>query len=266
MGNALPEVRAAARLVVRGNAEGGAVEAIEQILAALLNRPRKGANAGAGSTDTRARVEDRAERGALGAAPRASTSTRFPNPVRPKPSGSPVPGSGTIARPIPGRSGSPAKAPPCGVMPPVPARVEGLRPNGRETGTRAPLALKFSGPAGEGHRAAKPGTSPGRTRRLSSGPAHGDVADRCQVEDGPAVTEPIPEPNCPVCSPVNMSDAERCAVKLLVEHRGTAHACSDPGSTDRPPCRSERHASASPAPADTFVARRRAEDTYRLML
>ncbi len=35
MGNALPEVHAAARLVVRGNAEGGAVEAIEQILAAL---------------------------------------------------------------------------------------------------------------------------------------------------------------------------------------------------------------------------------------
>jgi Cof subfamily protein (haloacid dehalogenase superfamily) len=35
MGNALPEVRAAARLVVRSNAEGGAVEAIEQILAAL---------------------------------------------------------------------------------------------------------------------------------------------------------------------------------------------------------------------------------------
>jgi Cof subfamily protein (haloacid dehalogenase superfamily) len=35
MGNALPEVRAAARFVVRGNAEGGAVEAIERILAAL---------------------------------------------------------------------------------------------------------------------------------------------------------------------------------------------------------------------------------------
>jgi Cof subfamily protein (haloacid dehalogenase superfamily) len=35
MGNALPEVRAAARAVVRGNAEGGVVEAIEQILAAL---------------------------------------------------------------------------------------------------------------------------------------------------------------------------------------------------------------------------------------
>jgi Cof subfamily protein (haloacid dehalogenase superfamily) len=35
MGNALPEVRAAARLVVRSNAEGGAVEALEQILAAL---------------------------------------------------------------------------------------------------------------------------------------------------------------------------------------------------------------------------------------
>jgi hypothetical protein len=35
MGNALPEVRAAARRVVRGNAEGGAVEALEQILAAL---------------------------------------------------------------------------------------------------------------------------------------------------------------------------------------------------------------------------------------
>jgi Cof subfamily protein (haloacid dehalogenase superfamily) len=35
MGNALPEVRAAARSVVRGNAEGGAVDAIEQILAAL---------------------------------------------------------------------------------------------------------------------------------------------------------------------------------------------------------------------------------------
>jgi Cof subfamily protein (haloacid dehalogenase superfamily) len=35
MGNALPEVRAAARAVVRSNAEGGAVEAIEQILAAL---------------------------------------------------------------------------------------------------------------------------------------------------------------------------------------------------------------------------------------
>jgi len=33
MGNALPEVRAAARLVVRSNAEGGAGEAIEQILA-----------------------------------------------------------------------------------------------------------------------------------------------------------------------------------------------------------------------------------------
>jgi len=33
MGNALPEVRAAARRVVRGNAEGGAVEALEQILA-----------------------------------------------------------------------------------------------------------------------------------------------------------------------------------------------------------------------------------------
>jgi Cof subfamily protein (haloacid dehalogenase superfamily) len=35
MGNALPEVRAAARVVVRSNAEGGAVEALEQILAAL---------------------------------------------------------------------------------------------------------------------------------------------------------------------------------------------------------------------------------------
>lgn len=35
MGNALPEVRAAARRVVRSNAEGGAVEAVEQILAAL---------------------------------------------------------------------------------------------------------------------------------------------------------------------------------------------------------------------------------------
>ncbi len=35
MGNALPEVRAAARRVVRSNAEGGAVDAIEQILAAL---------------------------------------------------------------------------------------------------------------------------------------------------------------------------------------------------------------------------------------
>ena len=35
MGNALPEVRSAARAVVRGNAEGGAVEAIDQILAAL---------------------------------------------------------------------------------------------------------------------------------------------------------------------------------------------------------------------------------------
>lgn len=35
MGNAVPEARAAARVVVRGNAEGGAVEAIEQILAAL---------------------------------------------------------------------------------------------------------------------------------------------------------------------------------------------------------------------------------------
>jgi Cof subfamily protein (haloacid dehalogenase superfamily) len=35
MGNALPEVRAAARQVVRSNAEGGAVEAIEQILAAI---------------------------------------------------------------------------------------------------------------------------------------------------------------------------------------------------------------------------------------
>ncbi|HKA13406.1 MAG TPA: HAD family hydrolase [Myxococcota bacterium] len=35
MGNALPEVRAAARAVVRGNAEGGAVEAIEHILTAL---------------------------------------------------------------------------------------------------------------------------------------------------------------------------------------------------------------------------------------
>ncbi len=35
MGNALPEVRAAARVVVRSNAEGGAVEALDQILAAL---------------------------------------------------------------------------------------------------------------------------------------------------------------------------------------------------------------------------------------
>ncbi len=35
MGNALPEVRAGARLVVRSNAEGGAVEAVEHILAAL---------------------------------------------------------------------------------------------------------------------------------------------------------------------------------------------------------------------------------------
>jgi Cof subfamily protein (haloacid dehalogenase superfamily) len=35
MGNALPEVRAAARLVVRGNAEGGVVDAIEQILARI---------------------------------------------------------------------------------------------------------------------------------------------------------------------------------------------------------------------------------------
>ena len=33
MGNALPEVRASARRVVRSNAEGGAVEALEQILA-----------------------------------------------------------------------------------------------------------------------------------------------------------------------------------------------------------------------------------------
>jgi Cof subfamily protein (haloacid dehalogenase superfamily) len=35
MGNALPEVRAAARLVVRSNAEGGVVEARDQILAVL---------------------------------------------------------------------------------------------------------------------------------------------------------------------------------------------------------------------------------------
>ncbi|MGH7338731.1 MAG: HAD-IIB family hydrolase [Myxococcota bacterium] len=35
MGNALPEVRAAARFVVRSNAEGGAVEALDQILSAL---------------------------------------------------------------------------------------------------------------------------------------------------------------------------------------------------------------------------------------
>jgi 5-amino-6-(5-phospho-D-ribitylamino)uracil phosphatase len=35
MGNALPEVRAAARTVVRSNAEGGVVEALDQILAAL---------------------------------------------------------------------------------------------------------------------------------------------------------------------------------------------------------------------------------------
>jgi Cof subfamily protein (haloacid dehalogenase superfamily) len=35
MGNALPEVRAAARSVVRSNAEGGAVEALEQILSAV---------------------------------------------------------------------------------------------------------------------------------------------------------------------------------------------------------------------------------------
>jgi len=35
MGNAVPEVRAAADLVVRSNAEGGAVEAIERILLAL---------------------------------------------------------------------------------------------------------------------------------------------------------------------------------------------------------------------------------------
>ena len=35
MGNAVPEVRAAARIAVRGNAVGGAAEAIEQILAAL---------------------------------------------------------------------------------------------------------------------------------------------------------------------------------------------------------------------------------------
>jgi Cof subfamily protein (haloacid dehalogenase superfamily) len=35
MGNALPEVREAAHVVVRSNAEGGAIEAIERILAAL---------------------------------------------------------------------------------------------------------------------------------------------------------------------------------------------------------------------------------------
>ena len=35
MGNAVPEVRAAADQVVRSNAEGGAVEAIERILLAL---------------------------------------------------------------------------------------------------------------------------------------------------------------------------------------------------------------------------------------
>ena len=35
MGNALPEVRAAARVVVRSNAEGGAVEALEEIFSAL---------------------------------------------------------------------------------------------------------------------------------------------------------------------------------------------------------------------------------------
>ena len=35
MGNALPEVRAAARSVVRSNAEGGVVEALDQILSAL---------------------------------------------------------------------------------------------------------------------------------------------------------------------------------------------------------------------------------------
>jgi hydroxymethylpyrimidine pyrophosphatase-like HAD family hydrolase len=35
MGNAVPEVRAAANQVVRSNAEGGAVEAIERILLAL---------------------------------------------------------------------------------------------------------------------------------------------------------------------------------------------------------------------------------------
>ena len=35
MGNALPEMREAAHVVVRSNAEGGAIEAIERILAAL---------------------------------------------------------------------------------------------------------------------------------------------------------------------------------------------------------------------------------------
>jgi hydroxymethylpyrimidine pyrophosphatase-like HAD family hydrolase len=35
MGNALPEVRAAARFAVKSNAEGGAAEAIDRILAAL---------------------------------------------------------------------------------------------------------------------------------------------------------------------------------------------------------------------------------------
>jgi hydroxymethylpyrimidine pyrophosphatase-like HAD family hydrolase len=35
MGNAVPEVQAAADLVVRSNAEGGAVEAIEKVLLAL---------------------------------------------------------------------------------------------------------------------------------------------------------------------------------------------------------------------------------------
>ena len=35
MGNALPSVRAAARVVVRSNAEGGAVDALDQILSAL---------------------------------------------------------------------------------------------------------------------------------------------------------------------------------------------------------------------------------------
>jgi hydroxymethylpyrimidine pyrophosphatase-like HAD family hydrolase len=35
MGNALPEVRASAARVVRSNAEGGAAEALEQILALL---------------------------------------------------------------------------------------------------------------------------------------------------------------------------------------------------------------------------------------